>query len=120
MTTLTSVLLFSPCNRDQEIEGNADDSSVVDFFLGESMARAGKKMSVIRWKRLEEMASMILIVEDEGVLRAMASEMLKILGYSVAAVASGEEAVFYLETESGPSCHARHAAGTRNKWQGAL
>lgn len=39
----------------------------------------------------------ILIVEDEGVLRAMAGEMLKILGYSVAAVASGEEAVFYLE-----------------------
>ncbi len=39
----------------------------------------------------------ILIVEDEGVLRAMAGEMLETLGYSVAAVASGEEAVSYLE-----------------------
>ena len=39
----------------------------------------------------------ILIVEDEGVLRVVASEMLKVLGYSVAAVASGEEAVPYLE-----------------------
>lgn len=39
----------------------------------------------------------ILIVEDEGLLRLMASEMLKILGYSVTAVASGEEAIPYLE-----------------------
>ncbi|MBU4395161.1 MAG: response regulator, partial [Proteobacteria bacterium] len=39
----------------------------------------------------------ILIVEDEGALRVMASEMLKVLGYSVVAVAGAEEAVPYLE-----------------------
>lgn len=39
----------------------------------------------------------ILIVEDEGLLRDMAADMLKALGYSPVAVASGEEAVCYLE-----------------------
>lgn len=38
----------------------------------------------------------VLIVEDEGIVRDMAAEMLKMLGYSVVAVASGEEAVYYL------------------------
>lgn len=38
----------------------------------------------------------ILIVEDEGLLRNMATEMLKVLGYLPVAVASGEEAVSYL------------------------
>ncbi len=39
----------------------------------------------------------ILIVEDEELVRDMATEMLKTLGYSAVAVASGEEAVCYLE-----------------------
>ena len=39
----------------------------------------------------------ILIVEDEGLLRDMAADMLKALGYSPVAVASGEEAVSFLE-----------------------
>jgi CheY-like chemotaxis protein len=38
----------------------------------------------------------VLIVDDDGMLRQLAGEMLKILGYVVAAVASGEEAVSYL------------------------
>lgn len=38
----------------------------------------------------------ILIVDDDGLLRQLACEMLKTLGYSVASVASGEEAVSYV------------------------
>ena len=38
----------------------------------------------------------ILIVEDEEMVRDMATEMLRTLGYSAMAVASGEEAVSYL------------------------
>lgn len=38
----------------------------------------------------------LLIVEDDGMLRGMLTRMLGILGYSVTAVASGEEAVYYL------------------------
>lgn len=39
----------------------------------------------------------ILIVEDETMLRNMVADMLRALGYSTSAVASGEDAVFYLE-----------------------
>jgi two-component system, cell cycle sensor histidine kinase and response regulator CckA len=39
----------------------------------------------------------VLIVEDEELLRNLAAEMLCALGYSPVTVASGEEAVCYLE-----------------------
>lgn len=39
----------------------------------------------------------VLIVEDEELVRDMAIEMLNALGYSPVAVASGEDAVCYLE-----------------------
>lgn len=39
----------------------------------------------------------LLIVDDDGVVRNMLARMLGNLGYSVIAVASGEEAVAYLE-----------------------
>ncbi len=47
-------------------------------------------------ERLQGNGEHVLIVDDDGMLRQLAAEMLKILGYVVAAVASGEEAVAYL------------------------
>ena len=38
----------------------------------------------------------VLVVEDDGMVRDMATNMLKVLGYSVMAVASGEMAASYL------------------------
>ena len=38
----------------------------------------------------------VLIVEDDGMVRNMATNMVKIMGYSVMAVASGEVAASYL------------------------
>lgn len=61
------------------------------------MAKAGKKDVLDTMENIRGNGEHILIVEDEGVLRVMASEMLKVLGYSVVAVASAEEAVPYLE-----------------------
>lgn len=66
---------------------------LVDLYL----ARLGEKDIGDTMKEIEGNGEQILIVEDEGVLRAMAGEMLQKLGYSVTAVASGEEAVSYLE-----------------------
>ncbi|MDD3815207.1 MAG: response regulator [Desulfocapsaceae bacterium] len=65
----------------------------MDLYL----ARLGEKDIGDTMKEIEGNGEQILIVEDEGVLRAMAGEMLQKLGYSVTAVASGEEAVSYLE-----------------------
>jgi two-component system, cell cycle sensor histidine kinase and response regulator CckA len=47
-------------------------------------------------ERLQGNGEHVLIVDDDGMLRQLAAEMLKILGYVVAVVASGEEAVSYL------------------------
>jgi CheY-like chemotaxis protein len=61
------------------------------------MAKAGKNDVLDTMEDIRGNGEHILIVEDEGALRVMASEMLKVLGYSVVAVAGAEEAVPYLE-----------------------
>ncbi|MDO9041635.1 MAG: response regulator [Desulfocapsaceae bacterium] len=54
-------------------------------------------ISVMTMEQIRGNGEHILIVEDEGGVREMATEMLKTLGYLPIAVASGEEAVCYLE-----------------------
>jgi CheY-like chemotaxis protein len=67
----------------------------IDFVCGELTARA-KREDVVT-DLLQGKGEHLLIVEDDGALRELLARMLRIFGYSVAAVASGEEAVDYLE-----------------------
>jgi CheY-like chemotaxis protein len=56
-----------------------------------------KRIPVMMMEMIEGDGEQILIVEDEEVLRQLGVRMLSVLGYSAVAVASGEEAVRYLE-----------------------
>ena len=59
--------------------------------------RQEEAIPVMTMEQIRGNGEHILIVEDEPVVRDMASEMLKTLGYLPVGVASGEEAVCYLE-----------------------
>lgn len=48
-------------------------------------------------ERIQGKGEHLLIVEDDGPVRYLLTRMLTALGYSVAAAASGEEAIHYLE-----------------------
>jgi len=47
-------------------------------------------------ERIQGNGEHVLVVEDDQTVRNMITQMVRYFGYSVAAVASGEEAVYYL------------------------
>lgn len=65
------------------------------IFLANKFPGQGK--GIVVTDMIQGKGEQLLIVDDDGLVRDMSARMLRIMGYSVTAVASGEEAVDHLK-----------------------
>ncbi|MGD9306121.1 MAG: PAS domain S-box protein [Desulfobacterales bacterium] len=83
-----------------DIKSEEGKGTTIMLYFPVTRREFAKEVDLVSWESLKGHGEFILVVDDVKEQREIASEILEKLGYTVATVSSGEEAVSFLQERS--------------------